>query len=218
MSEISVNFLWDGSYIGKYDAIFTTQLGKYKVMRLDEKNYGVISLRKDCYSCVVDELKPLFGIVKTGTHYLHYRKKVYVLNKIRYEEKKAVVGIEIDLATIEESYMQYIQRVYAFHEIVGVKIQKKNLVWDGQNILTYSENNYHISHDNKISRKKIDNGVFLQDIVVKNKVVNSLTDMSKKGLFFLAGNIEKTIEKVIGGKECSWIQTSIISRLLEYYT
>ena len=85
-------FVWDGSYIG---LISEQQIlnrcgtcGKFEYWIFYYKGYTsacMIRFSKYYTQCLVDELKPLFGLNKIGTHYAYYKDKYAILLRARVD-------------------------------------------------------------------------------------------------------------------------------------
>jgi len=82
-------YIWNGTFLGSFDQsviLNQTDLNGLKYVHISLwgfKSYGILvsstqSTNADLL-CIYDELKEVFGLVKTGTHTLNIKGKKYVL-------------------------------------------------------------------------------------------------------------------------------------------
>jgi hypothetical protein len=125
----NAKLIWDGSYLGRFDKediISRKNMFPYNRYTVVVKMDGM-SLTIDCtmatasnlYPCIVDEIKPILGLVKIGTHSVRYGKTLYIMYNMPYEcrlltEDEAKTGEECtDLKIM-------VQDTYVFRLVVGL--------------------------------------------------------------------------------------------------
>lgn len=111
---------WDGSHLGAFSADIITSMSIitprcfWVSIEIDEKEYECVLQRdgvKKDYFCVVDEMKPVFGLKKLGTHTIvldhsfigdtmSKRKTRYILIR---EDIRDLPNVTISLETIPRS-------------------------------------------------------------------------------------------------------------------
>ncbi len=131
---------WDGSCLGRWSEAKVTHQVKsgqklYVQLQLGLGNIiAMVKYIRNPYPCLIDELKPYFGLVKQGTHWLKRGKTVVILIKIKYRGMDIIENISLitfinnscdDKAqTIIRKYpelLQSIRQIFVFRLITGVK-------------------------------------------------------------------------------------------------
>jgi hypothetical protein len=124
-------FIWDGSSLGTITE--KNILNKYIIKYLEYwdilingfHTICIIRKYKDYTPCIVDELKPLFGLIKLGTHYIKYDNNYIILIRSRVnKECKEVIG-ELFLheyvensGLFDEKIVQKIKEIYVFRDFL----------------------------------------------------------------------------------------------------
>lgn len=155
------SFKWDGTYLGSYTLkIITKEIAisgstdiiwhikcpveianGSTVSALPELNSIIVQAKttKGSFSCIVDELKPLFGLIKRGTHTIHVNKKLFLIFRPTASQKtnsclpsqktnnnKEVEYLaERDVREVEDLecdsiFRQQVRAIYVFRYLVGV--------------------------------------------------------------------------------------------------
>lgn len=128
-------FKWDGSSLGILTD--TNILKKYTMGSRDYWDINInqyrtvcmIKKRKDCTPCILDELKPLFGLTKVGTHYVKYGINIIILNRCRltsdgtvaYEHTLAELKGKVEMSP---ELLFKIRAIYVFRDLF--KVSKTN--------------------------------------------------------------------------------------------
>ena len=87
-----VPFKWDGTSLGvinERQILNKYVLGKLQYWDLQLDIYRIICIIRTCRDytpCIIDELKPLFGLIKLGTHYVKYGSIYVILIRSRINE------------------------------------------------------------------------------------------------------------------------------------
>ena len=162
-------FIWDGTFLG---TINDTNINKkYAVGDREYWDITINSFRivclikrvKDCTSCIIDELKPLFGLEKMGSHHIKYRNNFIILYRSRLTENGKEVVYEHslndlhlkDVLHIDNTILNKIRKIYVFRDLL--KIGKTN---DNNIIIRHSPSGviYPISYnESALKLEKITN-------------------------------------------------------------
>lgn len=126
-------FKWDGSYLGQVERKdieweLKTKRGKYFKIKIDGNDITCqFKTSKTALPCIIDELKPLFGLEKLGTHYVKINTTKYIL--IRTKLFVDMGGIEEDYGlnelvknkeVFDEDFIKKVQKIYIFRNILNV--------------------------------------------------------------------------------------------------
>ncbi len=133
-------FVWDGTFLG---IINDSNINKKYVVENDNREYWDITINsfrivcmikrvKDCTSCIIDELKSLFGLEKMGSHYIKYHNNFIILYRCRLTEsgKEMVYEYSLhdlhskNLLPIDSNILTKIRKIYVFRDLL--KIGKTN--------------------------------------------------------------------------------------------
>lgn len=85
-----MKLLWDGSYLGNFGEKIiksTWEIEKRKYMKISIKKhifFCAYITPNSSFACVVDELKPLFGLTKIGSHRINIDRKMYIIYYVPY--------------------------------------------------------------------------------------------------------------------------------------
>lgn len=125
---------WDGSYLGKYDKSIIqwkliTQRATYVNLKLGVTEVtGSIKKVKSCIPCIIDELKPLFGCRKSGTHHFYLGKVLYMLTSAVVTEAGIQEDYRLDefktktskVSTFPDFLRYEVQKTYVFRTLIGL--------------------------------------------------------------------------------------------------
>lgn len=126
---------WDGTYIGslhKDDILEINKWNDFKLYRIKLNE----QLFLDCVchsstgnssdSCICDELKPLFGLQKIGTHWMRFGKSQTVL--VLYNPV-SFYNYTLLMKPIPDIYQEEIRRILIFRYICSISnISEKNII------------------------------------------------------------------------------------------
>lgn len=127
-------FKWDGTditeLISKCD-IYGAKFNRLKYWVIQHTNHEsgkaseetcIVKSSKNSLSCLADELKPVFGLPKLGTHWCRLNAKTYILVKCnRTTEGYIKEEITLNMIDVSTSLLKLqIQEVFAFRELLGV--------------------------------------------------------------------------------------------------
>jgi Fe-S-cluster formation regulator IscX/YfhJ len=221
---------WDGSYITNIKVIKDFNIKKTRYWKFEYQNiidYCIVKTLEDNVKCLIDELKPVFGLSKLGTHRINYNSNRYIMIKANYTMTNTHTFIVYDmclseLTNIDDKLIKQVQEIYAFRNIVG-------LVYNNDMAIIIRNNKkffYPISYREKTINFK-QNGLSdaLYDKWFSNTTLSEcicrLTgfdkDENKMGekLNIYRKKIEEVINRV--DKNYIWIVNFIIERIMSHY-
>lgn len=122
---------WDGTYLG---VILDNQIlqrfndGKFEYWTLVINGQIItcsIKSSKNYTQCLIDELKPLFGLVKLGTHYANYRDKYVILVRARTTPDGKFIVSDYTLnndksGELPEYLIPRLREIYVFRDLLGL--------------------------------------------------------------------------------------------------
>lgn len=123
-------FKWDGTdvtdLISKCD-IYGAKFNKLNYWVIQHPDYDdqvcIVRSTKCSLGCLVDELKPVFGLPKLGTHWCRLGNKVYILIRC-VKNTDGSIKEELTLNMLGSSSSSLltlqIQEIFAFRELLGV--------------------------------------------------------------------------------------------------
>ena len=205
-------FRWDGTdvsvlinqcdiYEAKYNKL------KYWVIHSPDKQTETCIARSSKCSlpCLVDELKPVFGLPKLGTHWCRLKNQTYVLIKCN-KTKEGYIQEEITLNQIEQQtnlLRLQVQEVFAFRELLGVTCSYDSsvIIRDGRSgpyPISFYEPNMVTENTKVIPVTILDQwfGDLSIDDVVKRLCRIQTIDKLGTVLYELRTKIEEVIERV----------------------
>ena len=121
-------FKWDGTNITdiiKKSEIYEAKYNKKRYWVIKHGNVTETCMVKPCKSsitCLIDELKPVFGLIKIGTHWFVHKGKMKILLKT-VKTKEGHIKEEITLNQIEvytSLMILQIQEIFVFRELLGI--------------------------------------------------------------------------------------------------
>jgi len=125
---------WNGSFLGDYPKSYIitvkkTRIGTIWMLNINGLIQPVIAKRcSNSFISIVDELKPLFGLLKLGTHRLSINGVPHVIFQVLFTEEDEIV-IETSLNHLprdhalrsDETFCHRVQNIFAFRELLGLK-------------------------------------------------------------------------------------------------
>lgn len=116
---------WDGSDLGRYSKTIIKSSGEKDLTTISLPGYaeisGTLKKWKSSFPIIADELKPLFGLMKLGTHIITIEGKKYILAKYGGPRDIVVSTLEMShpLRSVEFIRTQ-VQEIFGFREILGI--------------------------------------------------------------------------------------------------
>lgn len=135
-------FKWDGSDLTEFikdEAIKIHEAKSEKRMywiienekgKEREKEEVLVKSSAHTFACLVDELKPVFGLEKVGTHWVKLYGKIYILFKPEKNRKNVLIEeLTLNDYKYDKNLEKEIQKIFLFREIVGVpRTTEKNVI------------------------------------------------------------------------------------------
>lgn len=128
-------FVWNGTFLGKFDqSILKNETGynglRYVLLEIQGfKAHGILvsstALTPADLLCIYDELKEIFGLVKTGTHSITINSKTYVVyraifsNNIQFDESLSDDVLH-KYHHLEEDLKFKVMNLLAYRHLLGV--------------------------------------------------------------------------------------------------
>lgn len=135
---------WDGSDLGSFKSSIIKKIieDKWTVLNLSKnkqiykkykisptKNIKLITLLNSKYSefnLLIENIKPLFGLMKRGTHTLKIDKKRYIIYYIPFDHKNNQLTNEINLSELDHDnflrkdpqFILSVQNIFIFRELL----------------------------------------------------------------------------------------------------
>lgn len=132
---------WDGTYLGHITKSQILEKYKYESqiywkLKLPIKStpseitiYCQARGCKNTYPCIIDQLKELFDLRKTGTHWIHLGKRIIILSKCESSGNYDILTYH-KLSYFEKSvyptFQETVRKIFAFKEVFGVKFATLN--------------------------------------------------------------------------------------------
>jgi hypothetical protein len=107
----STPFLWNGTYLGRIsdqNILRSNVEGNFEFWHIEIDGYQTICMirkTKNYTPCLVDELKPIFGLSKLGTHYVNYGNCYIILIQARTDMSGFLVYPDVTLNHLKDSFM-----------------------------------------------------------------------------------------------------------------
>jgi hypothetical protein len=228
-------FLWDGSDIGYVSDANIRAIGDVSAFNeqywwLTKGNFGVactLTRAATCLANIIDEIKPLFGLPKLGTHRCrredsHY----YTLTYVEVNTTNNIVErLPLSMITIPTTDLLqcYVRRTLAFREVIGLKSSNESnlLVRNdgapadrvfsaGEISIIYHDHNAVVPESvKKRWFPELDRGCAVNQEILLMANVADLTQLSERVLLLRSG-IEYVIDRI--DKHCIWIINTIMAR------
>jgi len=114
-----MDITWNGSYLGVFDATIIKQRyycnGNW-FWDLADGTRCLIRLCKNTQACLIDELKPIFGLDKIGTHTITVGVKLYLLMRSPPPNQKIIHLNEIPF--VNEQLVNGVRGIFAFRYLL----------------------------------------------------------------------------------------------------
>ena len=227
-------FKWDGTnvtdIISQSDIYGATYNKKhYWVIRYTDPNTNMISEEtcmmrtcKNSLSCLIDELKPTFGLQKIGTNWCVYKGKIKILYKnLCTPENYIKEESTLDKYDIKDHlFRMQVQEIYTFRELLGITrsydssiIVRKSR--DGVYPVSYYEPNMMMEDKKVIPFSVLEKwfGDLSIDDVVKRLLSIHTIDKMAVTVFYIRSSIQKIIERV--DRRLITYQSCIMNRVIQ---
>lgn len=156
-------FKWDGSDISDFikDPKTVIEEGGYKknvYWKIKHGNNEEICLKRNSSSnmaCLIDEMKPVFGLEKIGTHWFKFKAKTVIIFKIVMENGSILEEITLDQISHKKELATEVRRIFLFREMLGTSSNfEKNIILRKKGYyikpVSFYEPNMNPSHHGKV--------------------------------------------------------------------
>lgn len=216
---------WDGSYLGSLckKNITISKVGKEVLWTFtykESKCQAFAVSNKGMFPCIVDELKPIFGLSKVGTHSARVGGKIFILRKPLLIDGKVCQDILLSDKEVKICPLlaKQIRDIFAFRFIMCVStsfnryihIRKEPKKWS--RAVSYNESSFNIREGASLTQtvlKKWFSRVDL-DTVVKG-ILNPKGEDMVKVIARYRNSISEVILRV--DKELILLEDEIIHRI-----
>ena len=230
-------FNWDGTDVS--DIINTSEIFEAKY---NKRTYWVIRepnpeskpesnpteetcLVRSCKTnlpCIIDELKPIFGLQKLGTHWCKYKGKVKQLIKcVRGTEGYVTEEITLNqINDISPLLILQVQEIFTFRELLGITCSYDSSIIvrqtkNGMYPISFYEPNMVMENSKVIPFTVLDKwfeNSSIDDVVKRLFKINDINRLDKL-LQQVRNSIEITIERV--DRSAISYKTSIMNRITQ---
>lgn len=213
--------LWDGSKLGCFSSEvieqeFKEKQRKYWQLRLEETFYALVIEKNKKYGLfpiLSDELKPLFGLRKLGSHQIQIGKKEYFLFRVEFDHDTLYWDVTLTEYKEKIEDRKMIAKIFIFHDLLAITNANQSSIIlrkEAGELAAYSYvlKNSHFFKDSvslpyKVSNKwleEYDHGELLQEMIGDN-------------LAELGFEIEKVIRRI--DRDFVWLSSSILDRIMK---
>lgn len=136
------HFSWDGSDLGSYPddvIIYEDAFDNIKYWKINvDGNTELCMYRKytNMFPCVVDELKPVFGVTKNGTHKIKIGASKYIITRLHQDGNGEPIFSRPmnkvptdDPLRMDERLCDEVRRILAFRELLAITSSFENNIW-----------------------------------------------------------------------------------------
>jgi hypothetical protein len=215
--EEKIDLAWDGSCLGDVSHVELRIVDK--TTKVTYGSFNGVPVAMSSYSdvaCVIDELKPVFGLPKVGIHSLVHCGKKYIIRRVDTTENGDIIAIQ-DMNLIyvdDEKCMSDIRRSYLFRYIVGLDLELSSLMVfnDGKDIRIVSMNGENTIPDEPSASAVVYRSVF------DNKSLGNFMPLlvKKEEIQELLNEIENCIRRINPIYLC--LMNNIRQRLFDIYS
>lgn len=137
-------FKWDGSFIDNLNIISVIKIQRTKYWAIKLNNYVVyceVRASRNLFPVIVDEIKPLFGLKKLGTHWCYQNGIKYILTQANINNNGDIIQNTLlkDFSLTDQTnntLINEIRKIFVFKDILGVNKNDESHI-----IIIKNENN-----------------------------------------------------------------------------
>jgi len=231
---------WDGSDLGSYENIIKHQWSYennkyYELLISSNVVYCMGKSIKTLFSCIVEEMKQIFGIYRRKFHTITLDSKKYIIYNVEVNDKYEIIS-DIPINKIDKNnrilsdIKRKIQKVIIFSDIMYLNDIKQSLIiiknlgnmYTTTNINTYKYKNI-IGNDGTTISKSLFNrwfdektslGMLMKEMVNYEKEKCDEKNRLNTVLFNIKNKTDNIINKY--DKEFIWYSNLIIDRIAWY--
>lgn len=181
------------------------------------------SKSKNPIPCLIDELKPVFGLQKLGTHWCRFKGKVKILIRcVLNEEGHIKEEINLNMIDVVSSLLKMqIQEIFAFRELLGITCSYTSsiILRDSRDGSVYPVSFYepNMVFDQKVIPVTVLEKWFDDDMTIDMTVqrLMKIRDINQIGVVLhnIRNKIEETIERV--DRRTIGFEAQILGRISE---
>lgn len=227
-------FKWDGSDVTEIISqsdIYGAKYNKknYWVIRHTDPNSNITSEEtcmirnsKNSLPCLIDELKPVFGLQKIGTNWCVHKGKFKILYKIvKTPENYIKEESTLDKYEVTDNlFKMQIQEIYTFRELLGITCSYDSSIIVrtsryGVYPVSYYEPNMQMEDTKVIPYLVLEKwfgDLSIDDVVKRLLSINNIDKMAVT-VFNIRSSIEKVIEHV--DRRLISYQSCIMNRVIQ---
>jgi hypothetical protein len=136
------NFMWDGSDLGSYPddiIVYEDAHDNVKYWKITIGNRTEVCMYRkytNMFPCVVDELKPFFGLTKNGTHKIKIGSTRYIITRLHQDaDGDPIFGRPLskilpdDPLRMDDYISQEIRKILAFRELLAISSSYESNIW-----------------------------------------------------------------------------------------
>lgn len=216
-------FCWDGSSLGEHPqsvVVQSTVVGKITYWLLEINNERALcSVKKSIgtYMCVVDEMKPLFGLQKLGTHRIKIKKEYVLTREVEGEDGKPVIDPVLSTIPAErvESVRTEVQKILAYRDLLGIASSfERNIVLRDNCPISVREYSTVLDKSNTgiLSKRLLDKWFVEREVCEVIKKIAEYRGNPQRCVANLRERMEGVINRV--DKEWIWYSGFIVDRLM----
>ena len=81
---------------------------------------GLVRSSSNNMPCLIDEMKPAFGLEKIGTHWFKFGGKIMILSKVIFEDGSIVQELHLNQIKYNKKLETEVQKIFVFRELLGL--------------------------------------------------------------------------------------------------
>lgn len=125
----SISLKWDGTCLGEWSSVTSVKVDthQHRIEYLGRTLMVSVFMTNTPYMCLVDELKPFFGLVKVGTHWFKRGSRSVVICNGKYYASASLItfikdgGLKDDALKIQYPVLfGSLQEIFVYRYIMGV--------------------------------------------------------------------------------------------------
>lgn len=234
---MTINITWDGSFLGSYDTSIIQKRFKkdnkthfiLKTEDFEIKCLAVAPTKNLNLYCILDEIKPVFGIKKTGTHRIQIKNKIYLIYKSESKFTDDIKLKEFSKNTNKintQKFKNDMSKLILYIDIIGLnRLTESNVFVRSKSDDCY----YPIIYNNSVNKLSDNYNTFTDiskfmlkkwiDTNIINDTVKLMVNFKKSDDITLAMfSISKQIEQIISTIDNAyiWLSNLICSKLQKY--